>query len=85
MPRTERFGRLLLGGAVRRLREAKGITQDVLSTRAGINFAYLSKIERSKQQPSVEVMHRLATALGVDLDDISYMATIYVDSDEARG
>lgn len=78
MPATQRNGRRLLGGAAKRIREAKKLSQDVVATSTGINFAYLSKIERSVQQPSVEVMCRLANALGVDLDDISYLATIYV-------
>lgn len=77
MPATQRNGRRLLGGAAKRIREAKNLRQDQVATASGINFAYLSKIERNKQQPSVEVMCRLANALEVDLDDISYMATIY--------
>ena len=75
--------RQILGGAVKRLREAKGITQDRLATDAGIHFAYLSNVERSQKQPSVDVMCRLANALGVDLDDISYMAAIYVVTEDA--
>lgn len=82
MPATQRNGRRLLGGAAKRIREAKQLSQDAVATGAGINFAYLSKIERNIQQPSVEVMCRLANALGVDLDDISYMTTIYVVPDE---
>lgn len=74
-PRNERR---ILGGAVRRIREAQGVKQDVLATRADIHFAYLSNIERGKKAPSVEVMCRIANGLGVDLDDISYMASIYV-------
>jgi len=70
--------RRILGGAVKRLREAKRITQDRLATSADIHFAYLSNVENSKKQPSLDVMCRLANALGVDLDDISYLATIYV-------
>lgn len=75
--------RQLLGGAVRRLREAKSKTQDQLATSAGIDFTYLSKLERSLHQPSIEVMCRIANALEVDLDDISYMATIYVVTEDA--
>lgn len=77
MPATQRNGRRLLGGAAKRIREAKGLPQDKVATAAGITFSYLSRIERNTQQPSVEVMCNLATALGVDLDDISYIATIY--------
>lgn len=75
--------RRILGGAVRRIRDAKKIKQDQLATDADIHFAYLSNIERSKKQPSLEVIVRLANALGVDLDDISYMANVYVVTDPA--
>jgi len=71
----------ILGGAVRRIREAKSVTQDALATKAEIHFAYLSNIERGHKRPSLEVIARLANALEVDLDDISYMATVYVIAD----
>lgn len=80
---TPRNERRLLGGAVKRIREAKGIKQDVLATDAGIHFAYLSNLERGKKQPSVAVMAGLANGLGVDLDDISYMAVVYLVAEDA--
>lgn len=79
-PRTERR---ILGGAVRRLREAKSIKQDTLALAAGVHPAYLSNIERNKKQPSVERMLLIANSLGVDLDDISYMTLVVVVADEA--
>jgi transcriptional regulator with XRE-family HTH domain len=75
---TPRNERRLLGGAVRRIREAKGIKLDELATAAAVHFAYLSNVERGKRQPSLDLMCRLATALAVDLDDISYIAAIYL-------
>jgi XRE family transcriptional regulator, regulator of sulfur utilization len=83
MTSTARNERRILGGAVRRIREAKGIKLDQLATLAEVHFAYLSNIERGKKPPSVEVMCRIANGLGVDLDDISYMATIYVINEDA--
>lgn len=83
MPSTVRNERRILGGAVKRIREAREIKQDALATTAEIHFAYLSNIEHGKKQPSVDVMCRLANALGVDLDDISYMTAVYVVDDEA--
>lgn len=79
-PRNERR---LLGGAVRRIRELQHVTLDELSTKAEIHFAYLSNIERGKKSPSIDVIARLANALEVDLDDISYMANVYLIVDNA--
>lgn len=78
MAETTRNERRVLGPAVRCIRDLKGITQDTLATAADIHFAYLSNIERGKKSPSVDVIARLANALAVDINAISYMATVYV-------
>lgn len=82
MTDTPRKQRKLLGGAVRRIREAKGLTQDQLATKAGVHFAYLSNVERGKKDPSVDVMIRLADALEVNLEDVTYWTVIYVVADD---
>lgn len=74
--------RRVLPGAVRRIRLLQHKTQDEIATAAEINFTSLSHIEKGRQ-PSLEVMCRLANALKVDLDDITYMSAVYVVSDEA--
>lgn len=80
LPRKERR---LLGGAVYRIRQAKQIKQDPLAQAAGIHPAYLSNLERSKRQPSLDLMRRLADALEVDLDDITYWTVVYADTEVA--
>ena len=55
-----------LGRALRRRREAAGLTQEQLGKNAGVTGAYISMIERGeKQSPSIPVLKRLAKALGV--------------------
>lgn len=80
LPRKERR---LLGGAVYRIRAARKVKQDTLAQAAGIHPAYLSNLERSKRQPSTELMRRLADALEVDLDDITYWTVVYADVEAA--
>jgi transcriptional regulator with XRE-family HTH domain len=70
--------RRCLGGAVKRIRQLKKIKQDTLAQAVGVNPAYLSRIESSDRQPSMEVLLRLVQYLEVDLDDISYLANVYV-------
>lgn len=82
MPQTPTPRRNLLGGAVKQIRLAKGITQAQLATAADIHFAHLSKIESGKQQPSLDLMCRLANALHVALDDITYVTTVYVVTED---
>lgn len=60
------------GSAVRALREALGITQDVLAARCEISKPYLSQIENSLRQPSPQVARTLAVELAVPLDAITY-------------
>jgi ribosome-binding protein aMBF1 (putative translation factor) len=60
-------GRLLMarfGGAVRRRRDAAGLTQGGLAGRAKIHPATVGLIERGRQSPTLEMVGRLAAALG---------------------
>lgn len=55
------------------VRYAKGISLRELSERAHVSKSYLQRIEAGEAAPSLEVMVRLARALGVPLDDL-YLA-----------
>jgi transcriptional regulator with XRE-family HTH domain len=56
----------LLGENVRRLRKAKGLSQEELALEAGMKRSYVSDLERGTRNPSVRAVGRLATALGVE-------------------
>ena len=55
------------------VRYAKGMSLRELSERARISKSYLQRIEAGEVNPSLEVMVRIARALGVPLDDL-YLA-----------
>ena len=55
----------ILAWNVRRLRHAKGITQEELAHRAGMDRSYLGNIERAEHKATVVMVGRLATALSV--------------------
>ncbi|MGH3099284.1 MAG: helix-turn-helix domain-containing protein [Streptosporangiales bacterium] len=59
------------GAAVRALREALGIKQSDLATRAAISAPYLSNIEAGRKPAGPPLRRRLANALGVSLDAIT--------------
>ena len=63
--RNERI-RARLGQNVRRLREAKGWSQEDYADRAGIHRTYVSDIERGKRNPTVTVVEKLAKPLEVE-------------------
>lgn len=56
---------ITLGNNVRRIRESKGWSQDKLSEESGLHRTYISGIERGVRNPTVEIIHEIATALGV--------------------
>jgi DNA-binding XRE family transcriptional regulator len=45
---------------LRRLRHAKGISQDGLAYEAGINRSYMSKLEKGASYPGLEIIAKLA-------------------------
>jgi HAD superfamily hydrolase (TIGR01509 family) len=62
---------LNLGKAIADLRRAKGMTQDELSTKAGISYSTLAKLERNAiSAPSVFTMADIARVLEVSIDEI---------------
>ncbi len=56
----------MLGERIKALREKRGMTQTDLATRAGLSQAYVAMLEAGvKQNPSLDILNRLAKALGV--------------------
>lgn len=49
---------------------AKGLSQEALAVDAKIDRTYVSRLERDCENPSVEVLERLAKALGADIRDL---------------
>lgn len=65
--------RKILGPAVRAIREAYGVRHGELAGRASVTPGYLTLIEQGRRQPSPAVAMRIAIALGVSLDSITYV------------
>lgn len=58
-----------IGKYLRKIREAKGISQEKLSLDAGYYHTYVNKIEQGKYSPSLHTIWRLAHTLGLSLRD----------------
>jgi transcriptional regulator with XRE-family HTH domain len=56
---------VLFGSRIRSIREAADLSREVVAERADINANYLGEIERGEKWPSIEIIQRLAGALGV--------------------
>jgi transcriptional regulator with XRE-family HTH domain len=63
-----------IGLILRQLRLARGLTQKRLAQRVadGVDATYIGKIERGDQLPSLKVLLRLSTTLGVTVGDFFY-------------
>ena len=60
----------ILAKNMRRLRAARGLSQEGLALESGINRTYLSGVERGRRNPSALVLQRIASALGADIEDL---------------
>ena len=58
------------GAAVRRHREAVGLSQEAFADQAGIHRTYVSAIELGKVQTSIVIAYKLTQALGIPLSRI---------------
>lgn len=54
-----------VGATIKVLREARGLSQEQLSSRALISRAYLANIETGRKRPSMKAVARIAAALSV--------------------
>lgn len=55
----------IFGQNVRQARKDKGWTQEQLAFEAGVKRAYLSEVENGQRNVSLDVVEKLAQALGV--------------------
>lgn len=58
------------GATVRRLREARGWSQERLAEHAGLNRTYVGEIERGTVIASIVTVDKLASALGVSVAEL---------------
>jgi len=57
-------------GRPRELRVGRGLSQARLARKAGVNLSYLNKLERGEAEPGLELIAKLADALGVPLGEM---------------
>lgn len=59
-----------LGENLRRHRKLAELTQEELGARARVSAKYLSEIENGIRNPSLDVVHRIALALKIDITEL---------------
>ena len=59
-----------LGKRIKIVRQRNGLTQDQLAERVGLSPKYISGIERGVENPTMDILLRVATMLGVEPYDL---------------
>ncbi|MDO9177667.1 MAG: helix-turn-helix transcriptional regulator [Agitococcus sp.] len=57
----------LVAWNLRRIRVTRGVSQEALAVDAAIDRTYVSRLERCMENPTVNVLERLAQALETDI------------------
>ena len=60
----------VIGKIIKKMRENKGLTQEVLSGLEGLDRTHYSKIERGLRSPTIETLFKIADALDIEPHEI---------------
>ena len=63
-------GRKLVGANLRRLRVERDISQERLAFDSGVDRSYLGGMERGEENPTVDILDRLAITLSVPVGEL---------------
>lgn len=56
-----------LANEIRQSRRRLGLSQEALALQAEVDRTYVSQLERGIANPSILILHRISTVLGMDL------------------
>ena len=62
----------LVGQRIRKLRRLRGLSQEALADRAATSAKYLSRIEIGNENPTIDLLFRLADSLNVEPYEMLY-------------
>ena len=69
-PATVQRRRRSFGAQLRALRQQRGWSQEALAERANLHRTYVSSVELGQRNISLDNIHAVADALGVDVRDL---------------
>ena len=62
--------RQLVAWNIRRIRVSRGISSEALATGAGVDRAYVSRIERGVANPTIGILEQIAAVLEVEIGEL---------------
>jgi transcriptional regulator with XRE-family HTH domain len=72
-----------IGEKIRKVREAKGLSQKEISTMVNMDQSQYSKIENDKTDPTTSTLEKIAKALGIDVSELFVSDKIFKDINSA--
>lgn len=61
---------IALGKRIQLIRERRGLTQEELEEKSGVNTKYLSAIERGQKNTTVKTLEKIAKGLDIELYEL---------------
>lgn len=74
-----------IGGNIKRKRNSKGFSQELLAEKLHISQATLSNIEADKSVPDVILLQQIAEALDTDINELLDSKTVFVNNHNQNG
>lgn len=68
--------KILVGRRIKTLRKARKLSQEALADRADMSAKYLSRIEVGRENPTVDILLRLADGLNIEPYEILYFEDV---------
>ena len=65
---------IAFGKRVQSLRERKGLTQEQLEEKSGVNTKYISAIERGKKNVTIKTLEKIAKGLDLELYELCMLS-----------
>lgn len=59
-----------LGQNIRKIRAAKGLTQEAVEFKSGVPRTYLGRIERAEREPSLQTIEKLLKGLDISAQEL---------------
>lgn len=72
-----------IGEKIRKVREAKGLSQKEISAMVNMDQSQYSKIENDKTDPTTSTLEKIAKALGIDVSELFVSDKIFKDVNSA--
>ena len=63
-----------LGRSIKLCRTKRGLSQEDLARKVGLSASYISLIEKGDRDPAVSTAEKIATALGVPMSLLTFLA-----------